>query len=225
MADTYRHTQLFDRVAPVYQWYFRKQIRSYTKVLRRYRAHLGVAQGSRVLDIGCSTGAFAYSLQQLGYQVIGVDASPAMVRHSRKNAAHCLQGHATAGLPFQDGSFDLVVSAYVLHGLGSSKRERVFHETAQLTRTKAVLHDFYRRGNPLVGFVEHLEGGDHFHFAELGEIVTGRKTGRESPRETIYFNTVGMGIEDVALARRIYERARALGMGQKLRLWETPFAV
>ncbi len=61
--------------------------------------------------------------------------------------------------------------------------------------------------------------------AELGMIVAGEKPGREKPEETIYLNTVGMGIEDVALAYRVYQRAQELGLGQKFKLWKTPFAV
>lgn len=62
-------------------------------------------------------------------------------------------------------------------------------------------------------------------YAQLGAIAAGSKPGRENDAETIYLNTVGMGIEDVALASRVFERAKALGLGQKLRLWEKPFAM
>ena len=67
--------------------------------------------------------------------------------------------------------------------------------------------------------------GDDAIYGELGEIVAGRKPGRERANERIYFNTVGMGIEDVALAWKIYQRASDMGLGKRLRLWESPFAV
>lgn len=60
--------------------------------------------------------------------------------------------------------------------------------------------------------------------AELGMIAAGAAPGRENQTESIYFNTVGMGIEDVALAYKVFERAKALGLGQKLPLWDQPFA-
>lgn len=62
-------------------------------------------------------------------------------------------------------------------------------------------------------------------YAELGDIVSGSKPGRENGDETIYLNTVGMGIEDVALAKKIYDRAEAMQLGQKLKLWDQPFAI
>lgn len=49
--------------------------------------------------------------------------------------------------------------------------------------------------------------------AQLGEIVNSVKTGRTNDDEFIYFNSVGMGIQDVALASVIYENARKQGLG------------
>ncbi len=61
-------------------------------------------------------------------------------------------------------------------------------------------------------------------YAELGEVVNGDKMGRESETERIYFNSVGMGIEDVAVANYIYQIAKERGIGQNLKLWtEAPF--
>ncbi len=58
--------------------------------------------------------------------------------------------------------------------------------------------------------------------ATLGELLLGLKSGRRNPAERIHFAHMGMGVEDVALAAAIYERAAAAGLGQKMRLWERP---
>jgi len=55
--------------------------------------------------------------------------------------------------------------------------------------------------------------------AELGEIVNGTKPGRESATERIFFNAVGMGIEDVAFATDILRNAQSRGLGQRIKLW------
>lgn len=62
-------------------------------------------------------------------------------------------------------------------------------------------------------------------YAELGEIVNGKKRGRENNDEKIYFNSVGMGIEDVAVAKLIYEKAKEKNIGQWLTLWDSPIFV
>ena len=42
--------------------------------------------------------------------------------------------------------------------------------------------------------------------AHIGEIINGKKPGRESDDEIIYFNAVGMGIEDIAVVTRAYKK-------------------
>jgi hypothetical protein len=44
-------------------------------------------------------------------------------------------------------------------------------------------------------------------YAELGEIVIGHKPGRENEQEIIIFSPIGMGLHDLAVAQRIYQRA------------------
>jgi len=55
-------------------------------------------------------------------------------------------------------------------------------------------------------------------YGELGEVVAGLKTGRESADEVIVSNNVGMAVEDMPLAKVIFDRALEEGMGQKLTL-------
>jgi ornithine cyclodeaminase len=53
--------------------------------------------------------------------------------------------------------------------------------------------------------------------AELGEIVAGRKPGRERPEETILFWHRGLSLSDIALGAAMLDKARRLGIGQTLR--------
>ena len=53
---------------------------------------------------------------------------------------------------------------------------------------------------------------------ELGEIVAGRKPGRVRPDETIVCDLTGVGVQDVAAASLVIERATAAGIGEKIRL-------
>ncbi|MCQ2437324.1 MAG: ornithine cyclodeaminase family protein [Clostridia bacterium] len=56
-------------------------------------------------------------------------------------------------------------------------------------------------------------------YAEIGEIVDGKKVGRENDEETIYFNAVGTGILDLAVAARCYHNAKAQNKGTKVPFW------
>jgi len=55
-------------------------------------------------------------------------------------------------------------------------------------------------------------------YAELGEIVAGRKPGRERDDEIIVFDSTGMALQDVAAASIVYDRAVERGVGVRVRL-------
>ena len=68
----------------------------------------------------------------------------------------------------------------------------------------------------------HVDSGlltrDSLH-AELGEIVAGRKPGRESEAERILFWHRGLSLSDIALGHAMLEKAKKLGVGQRLRFY------
>lgn len=55
-------------------------------------------------------------------------------------------------------------------------------------------------------------------YADMGEVITGIKKGRENDRERIVYTHLGMGAHDIALAQLAYERAVKKGIGVKVRL-------
>ena len=56
-------------------------------------------------------------------------------------------------------------------------------------------------------------GDDHI-VGEIGELLSiHRASGRRSAEEITLFKSLGLAIEDVAAARRIYDRAVATGAG------------
>ncbi|HID87634.1 MAG TPA: ornithine cyclodeaminase family protein, partial [Anaerolineae bacterium] len=54
--------------------------------------------------------------------------------------------------------------------------------------------------------------------AELGEIVLGRKAGRESPEEITTFKSVGNAVQDVAVASFVLQEAEKRGLGVEVSL-------
>ncbi len=55
-------------------------------------------------------------------------------------------------------------------------------------------------------------------YAELGEIVTGMKRGRESDEEVTFFKSVGNAVQDVSVAKKVLEEAGRLGLGLEVEL-------
>jgi alanine dehydrogenase len=67
-------------------------------------------------------------------------------------------------------------------------------------------------------FQQPLEDGS-LHWAdvrELGQIIVGRYAGRKHPQDVTLFKSLGIAVEDVAVAARVYSRARDDGMGKMI---------
>ena len=77
-----------------------------------------------------------------------------------------------------------------------------------------------RKGLPYGSMRPHVEADklspETLH-AELGEIIAGKKPGRESDDETILFWHRGLSSTDIALGMAMLEKAKGLGVGQQLR--------
>lgn len=99
----------------------------------------GLSDGSRVLDVGCGTGFFARLLKRRNPKahVTGLELEEEFLERAKLEAKaenldiEFLQGDALA-LPFEDGSFDLVVSYTFLTSV--LKPEKAFDEMKRVLR-------------------------------------------------------------------------------------------
>jgi SAM-dependent methyltransferase len=81
---------------------------------------LGVPEGGRVLDLGCATGELSVALSMAGFEVVGLDVSPAMLRRARRKTRGLSRppmfqpGDLNEPLLFRAGAFDCVLCANAL---------------------------------------------------------------------------------------------------------------
>ncbi len=53
-------------------------------------------------------------------------------------------------------------------------------------------------------------------YAEMGEVVAGKKKGRTSPEEITLFKATGLAIQDVGTAYKVYQLAKEKGIGMEI---------
>lgn len=72
--------------------------------------------GRRTLDVGCGEGRLTRHLASVGHRIVGVDASPTLIAAARDVGPEMdLHVANASSLPFENTSFDRVVSFMCLH--------------------------------------------------------------------------------------------------------------
>tara|TARA_B100001248_G_scaffold260540_1_gene249064 strand:+ start:81172 stop:81837 length:666 start_codon:yes stop_codon:yes gene_type:complete len=89
------------------------------KVAQAMADHYQLKAGDKILDVGCGKGFLLhdFSLVVPGIEVYGLDISGYAIENAKEEVrGNIQQGHAKQ-LPFEDNSFDLVLSINTLHNL------------------------------------------------------------------------------------------------------------
>jgi ornithine cyclodeaminase/alanine dehydrogenase len=72
-------------------------------------------------------------------------------------------------------------------------------------------------GDIIIPINEGIISEDHI-YGELGEIITGKKEGRENDQEITLFKSVGLAIQDAATAKLVYDKARIANIGTSVEI-------
>jgi trans-aconitate methyltransferase len=159
-------------------------------------ALLALLPGERILDLGCGDGRLTERLAATGADVVGVDASPAMVEAARRRGLDARVMSADA-LAF-DAEFDAVFSNATLHWV--------------LEPAKAIA-GVYGALKPSGRFVAELGGaGNVAHICEALAEVLGRRGHRFQALSPWYFPTLA---EYSELLRAAGFRIETIGLHDK----------
>ncbi|HEV3079087.1 MAG TPA: ornithine cyclodeaminase family protein [Gemmataceae bacterium] len=106
-----------------------------------------------------------------------------------------------------------------LNAIGSNFISKAEIDAVGVRRCESIVVDSKDQARIEAGdFVQPLEDGS-IHWAdihELGQVIVGRYTGRAHPQDVTLFKSLGIAIEDIAVAAKVYAKAVATGMGRKV---------
>jgi ubiquinone/menaquinone biosynthesis C-methylase UbiE len=161
--------RLFDVLAVPYAWFYDYQVKQAKRSIAILLDALSEPCHS-ALDIGCGNGALCQVLQENIPVVEGCDRSAAMLRQARRLTTKRINytlADTQTGLPYADGSFDLVTASLVAHGMSAEHRRILYAEMRRIARKSVVLLEYNQTRHWLVDIMEFLERGDYFSFINV----------------------------------------------------------
>jgi ubiquinone/menaquinone biosynthesis C-methylase UbiE len=188
-----RLTPLYD---PLVRWFMRE-----AKFKRRLLEQARVRKGDRVLDVGCGTGTLAVMVREgePGAEVVGLDGDAKVLGIARGKAAKAgvdllLEQGMSYQMPYQDNTFDRVLSSLMLHHLSYEDKRRTLREAFRVLRPGGELHvvDF----GPPRGAYSRLVALVTARMEQAADNIEGllpgmfREAGFQSVEETDYLTTV-----------------------------------
>jgi len=115
----------------------------------------------RILDVGAGSSDMAVDVlkksfaQKKNAMITGIDIQPGFVRLAKRNYAHVDRLYHVVSdafrLPFNDNSFDFVISNLVLHHFHSNARS-LLNEMYRVSKKAVIVNDLLRHKIPLTFF-------------------------------------------------------------------------
>ena len=209
------HNQIFsdyDRFAWFYNKYWGDEYSRPALAIFNILLFPHLPQGGQVLDLCCGTGQIARGLIEHGYQVTGIDGSPAMLRFARENAPEAEFIHGDARNFKLPRVYHAVISAFdsLNHIMKIDELKSVFHNAKTVLLDDGLfLFDLnIEDESEVLGNTLDLVGEDHACIVR-SSYDAGEKLKRY---DVTMFRAENEGYErsDLTLIQRYYESAEVI---------------
>lgn len=106
------------------------------KVADEMAKYYRLKPGQRVLDVGCGKAHLLYELTQAvpDLEVVGLDISEYAIANAKEEVKPYLMQGMAQNLPFEDNSFDLVISLNTLHNLRVYDLKKAIQDIERVNR-------------------------------------------------------------------------------------------
>ena len=115
--------------------------RFWQDTVRRFRDYYSLPEEGSVLDVGCAKGYMLHDFKELmpGLTVAGIDISEYAIERAKETVKPFLRvGNATE-LPYEDKSFDLVISVNTIHNLALEECKQSLREIQRVSKAHAFI--------------------------------------------------------------------------------------
>ena len=121
--------------------------RFWQPVIPTFQEHFGLGEKSLVLDVGCAKGFMLHDFVELipGITVEGIDVSLYAIENAMEDMKPFVSVANAKELPYEDNSFDIIISINTIHNLGRDDCAEALREIERVSRRGAFITvDAYR---------------------------------------------------------------------------------
>ena len=107
----------------------------WTPVIPDFINHFSLKSGSRILDVGCAKGFMLLDFLKSNPEFIvkGIDISKYAIENCHQDIKDFVQVENAVSLPFEDNSFDLVISINTIHNLDEENCKKALQEIERVS--------------------------------------------------------------------------------------------
>lgn len=164
--------------------YFDRDEEEAGRFIHKLTSHLAIEQGSRILDAACGKGRHAFILADMGFDVTGIDLSPASIAFAKQFEKDNLHYFIhDMRLPFWGNYFDYAFNFFTSFGYFRTRRE---HDDVLRTISRGL-----KPGGTLV--IDYLNvhfAEDHLNPHEIREIEGTKYEIHRSHNETHFIKKI-----------------------------------
>ena len=115
--------------------------RFWQATVKRFRNYFRLAEDASVLDVGCGKGFMLHDFKELmpDLTIAGIDISEYGIEHAIETVKPFLREGNAKELPYEDDSFDLVISINTVHNLPLEECKQALREIQRVSRKHAFI--------------------------------------------------------------------------------------
>ncbi|WP_066360788.1 class I SAM-dependent methyltransferase [Aliarcobacter cryaerophilus] len=126
---------------------FNYMSRFWQPVIPTFVKHFNLNENSKVLDVGCAKGFMLFDMKEAipNITIEGIDISSYAIENAKEEIKQFLRVGNAKELPYEDNSFDIVISINTIHNLEKNECAKALQEIQRVSKGKSFITvDAYR---------------------------------------------------------------------------------
>ena len=115
--------------------------RFWSEVVKDFRNYWNLNEKNTILDVGCGKGFMVYDFTKLipNLMIEGIDVSEYAIKNSKSEISHLLKVANANSLPYENNSFDYIISINTIHNLDLEECKKALKEITRVAKKSSFI--------------------------------------------------------------------------------------